>query len=221
MTNIVFAIQIVRAKSLIDELSHNSASTGYIESTIYEYENRISEYENELCNYENLVNEYRNSLKEVQNNYELLLEEKNSIAELNNLMLHAYNRWNLYEERYPRADRSSSVRDQSITDNSRALRMRVTAYTEYECDKEPGHPLFGITASGNMVEEWFTVAAGREIPFGTRLYIPYFKDRINNGIFVVEDRGGAIKENCIDVYMTDQDAVNTFGCRWLDVYMLD
>jgi 3D (Asp-Asp-Asp) domain-containing protein len=38
---------------------------------------------------------------------------------------------------------------------------------------------------------------------------------------VVEDRGGAIKENCIDVYMSDQKAVNVFGCKWLDVYILD
>ncbi len=28
-------------------------------------------------------------------------------------------------------------------------------------------------------------------------------------------------ENCIDVYMPDQKAANEFGCKWLDVYILD
>ena len=135
-------------------------------------------------------------------------------------MTPSYDRWNLYTDRYAKASRSIIPGNrQSSTVPSEA--HEITAYTEYECDKDVNHPLFGITASGNRVQDWFTVAAGKELPFGTRIYIPYFKDEINNGIFVVEDRGGAIKENCIDVYMSDQKAVNVFGCKWLDVYILD
>src|SRR5690606_32313382 len=112
------------------------------------------------------------------------------------------------------------VRPSSDHEGMEKKRMRVTAYTEYECGKEPDHPEFGITASGNRVEKWFTVAAGPELPFGTVVYIPYFKDCENNGIFVVEDRGGAIRRNCIDVYIPDQKMVDEFGCKWLDVYVV-
>ena len=67
--------------------------------------------------------------------------------------------------------------------------MRVTAYDlSYEsCKKHPDHPEYGETASGYMVKEWHTVAAGPELEFGTKVYIPYFKDKPNKGIFTVHD----------------------------------
>lgn len=101
-------------------------------------------------------------------------------------------------------------------------RMRVTAYdlSVESCGKLPNHPLYGITASGESVEEWYTVAAGPELKFGTRVYIPYFRDAPNKGIFVVKDRGGAIKRNCIDVYMADGNACRVFGVKMLEVYVL-
>lgn len=100
--------------------------------------------------------------------------------------------------------------------------MRVTAYDlSYEsCKKYSDHPEYGETASGYMVQEWHTVAAGPELEFGTRLYIPYFKDKPNKGIFTVEDRGSAIKNGCIDIYMPDHDDCMKFGVRYLEVYVL-
>ena len=98
--------------------------------------------------------------------------------------------------------------------------FQVTAYTEDNCDKLPSHPAYGITSSGEYVKEWYTIAAPKNIPFGTVIYIPFFKDMPNKGIFVVKDRGGAIKEGRLDVYMKDiQDAIN-FGRRDLEVYIL-
>ncbi len=101
-------------------------------------------------------------------------------------------------------------------------RMRVTAYdlSVESCGKLPSHPEYGITTSGEPVKEWYTVAAGPELPFGTKVYIPHFKDKPNGGMFVVEDRGGAIKRNCIDVYMADGKACEAFGVKMLDVYVL-
>lgn len=130
-------------------------------------------------------------------------------------------KWNIFENRYSKSSRSGYDTDFHQGIKATHKRMRVTAYTEYECDKDPEHPLFRITSSGNEVEEWFTVAAGPEIPFGTRIYIPYFRDFENKGIFVVEDRGGAIKTNCLDVYIPDQKAVDEFGVKWLDVYIIE
>ncbi|OPX46367.1 3D domain protein [Ruminiclostridium hungatei] len=113
--------------------------------------------------------------------------------------------------------------DNKISRGSADVRkMRVTAYdlSVESCGKRPSHPLYGITASGEPVKEWSTIATGPELPFGTRIYIPYFRDKPNNGIFVVADRGSAIKRNCIDVYMADSDACQEFGVKMFDVYVL-
>ena len=101
-------------------------------------------------------------------------------------------------------------------------RMRVTAYDlSYEsCQKYPSHPEYGITASGEKVKEWYTVAAGPELPFVTRIYVPYFKDYENKGIFVVKDRGGLVKKNCIDIFIADRKAMDAFGVKYLEVYVL-
>lgn len=99
---------------------------------------------------------------------------------------------------------------------------RVTAYNlSYQsCQKHPDHPEYGITASGKRVQEWHTIAAGPELKFGTKVYIPYFKDKPNGGVFVVEDRGGAIKNGCLDVYMEDYNECMEFGVRLLEAYIL-
>lgn len=77
----------------------------------------------------------------------------------------------------------------------------------------------GITASGKVATPNHTVAAAAKYKFGTKMYIPYFKDAPNGGNFVVEDRGGAIQGNKIDIFFqTHQEALN-FGRRTLDVYV--
>ena len=59
----------------------------------------------------------------------------------------------------------------------------------------------GITSSGAKASSWYTIAAGGSYPIGTVIYIPYFKDKPNGGWFVVQDRGGAISNSKLDVYM--------------------
>ena len=59
-----------------------------------------------------------------------------------------------------------------------------------------------------------------ELEFGTKVYIPHFKDKPNKGIFTVHDRGSAIKDGCIDIYMPDHDDCMKFGVRYLEVYVL-
>lgn len=85
--------------------------------------------------------------------------------------------------------------------------FEVTGYTlrEQECGKPPDHPLYGVTTSGKMAELGVTVAAGKGVPFGTKIYIQELKWFNGTGIFEVHDRGGAVTENCIDVFFGDPE----------------
>lgn len=77
----------------------------------------------------------------------------------------------------------------------------------------------GITSSGNIAKEWYTLAAGKSYPIGTVIYIPALADKPNGGWFVVEDRGGAISDNKIDVYMGSHSQAIIFGRRNLECYI--
>lgn len=78
---------------------------------------------------------------------------------------------------------------------------------------------FERTANGAIASVWYTVAAGRGLPFGTIIYIPYFKNKPNGGWFVVQDRGGAISNNHLDVYMSNEKECIRFGRRNLECYI--
>lgn len=86
--------------------------------------------------------------------------------------------------------------------------FEVTAYSNHyaSTQKNPGDEGYGITHSGRPTVEGRTIAADiAKYPFGTVLYIDGVGER------VVEDTGGAIKKNKLDVYFkSEQDALN-FG----------
>lgn len=79
----------------------------------------------------------------------------------------------------------------------------------------------GITSSGARAKEWYTIAAGPGFPIGTVIYIPAFADKPNAGWFVVEDRGGAISNNKIDIFMGSHAAAIQFGRRSLECYIYE
>ena len=103
--------------------------------------------------------------------------------------------------------------------------MRVTAYDlSYEsCKKNKNHPEYGIGASGLKVTENHSIAAGPELPFGTKVFIPALRDMPSGGIYTVEDRGSAITENCLDIFLGESkhDECTEFGVQYLDVFVLD
>lgn len=86
----------------------------------------------------------------------------------------------------------------------------ATAYTS--CSKECDNTPF-ITASGQKVR-WGIVAADKTYPFGTKIYIPYFGQ-----VFEVQDRGGAIKGNRIDIWFQDRKEAIKFGVKKLVGYV--
>lgn len=96
---------------------------------------------------------------------------------------------------------------------------KITAYTAgYESTgKTPEHPLYGVTATGVMVQENHTVASDWDIhPPGTFLYIEGF-----DTMFKVEDRGGGVRGKHLDVYIEDLDEALWWGVRNRRVYVLN
>ena len=74
--------------------------------------------------------------------------------------------------------------------------FKLTGYCACKkcCGKSPSNPNYGKTAMGTMATEGRTVAMDKRFPFGTKVYIEGL------GVRIVEDRGGAVKGNRIDVY---------------------
>lgn len=69
----------------------------------------------------------------------------------------------------------------------------------------------GITASGTQATQGRTVAAPSTFAFGTELVI-------DGHTYVVEDRGGSISGNRLDIYFDSHQEALNFGRRTVDVY---
>ena len=76
-----------------------------------------------------------------------------------------------------------------------------------------------ITASGARATAWYTVAAGRGLPMGTVIYIPALSYAPNGGWFIVQDRGGAISNSKLDIYMNTHSAALSYGRKTLECYV--
>lgn len=71
------------------------------------------------------------------------------------------------------------------------------------------------TASGIMPQANHTIAAWSGLPFGTKVYIPAL-----NTTFTVEDRGGAVTQGIIDIYMDSYEECIQFGRQNLEAYVV-
>ena len=95
----------------------------------------------------------------------------------------------------------------------KTVKMNVSAYCP--CEKCCEDFADGITASGHKIKAGdFFVAAPREYSFGTEMKVPGYN---NDRIVKVEDVGGAIKGNKLDLFFhTHQDALD-YGRKEVDV----
>ena len=84
---------------------------------------------------------------------------------------------------------------------------KITAYCS--CAKCCGKST-GRTASGAKATAGVTVAAPAKFAFGTKL-------NIGGHIYTVQDRGGAIQGNRIDVYVSSHSAALQWGVKYLPV----
>ena len=89
-------------------------------------------------------------------------------------------------------------------------RYKLTAYCGCAlcCGKSTGR-----TASGAYARPNHTVAAPGNFAFGTKL-------KINGIVYTVEDRGGAIKGNKIDIYFSSHSAALAFGTKYANVELI-
>lgn len=101
---------------------------------------------------------------------------------------------------------------------TREYHVTATAYTSgpESTGKRPGHPAYGLTATGARAREGQTIAVDpRVIPLGSRVYIDELGETR-----IAEDIGGAIRGQRIDLYMEKvPDAVN-WGVRKVRIHVL-
>ena len=80
----------------------------------------------------------------------------------------------------------------------------ITAYCP--CEICCGQWADGITASGETATEGVTIAASSELEFGTVV-------RIDGHEYTVQDRGGAITGNRMDIFMSNHQSALNFGIQ--------
>ena len=113
---------------------------------------------------------------------------------------------------------ADSVRDSDLpstsSDESSGEKTKIYKITAYcPCAKCCGKAT-GRTASGTMATAGRTVAAPKNFSFGTKI-------SINGKTYVVEDRGGAIKGNRIDLFVNSHSEALRWGVKYLPVKVLD
>ncbi len=106
---------------------------------------------------------------------------------------------------------------------SKVMDMKATAYTASFKDtgKSPGHPQFGICATGMKARKGVIAVDPKVIPLYTRLYVEIVGDTPDYGYCIAGDVGGAIKGKKIDLYYDSQDYVDRFGVKKVKVYILN
>ena len=93
----------------------------------------------------------------------------------------------------------------------------VTAYAPLDVDAVSGvckDNTPNVTASGEPPVPGRTAAAGRSVPFGTMVFV------LGRGWYRVNDRGGAVGNDDIDVVTETRDEALRFGRRTLPVMVV-
>lgn len=73
----------------------------------------------------------------------------------------------------------------------------------------------GITASGAKAVEGVTIAADTKVlPFGTKIII-------DGNTYTVQDRGGAVKGNRIDIFFDSHDKALQFGRQTKEIIIIE
>ena len=157
-----------------------------------------------------VVQEGKDGLKEVtykvkyQNDVEI---EKSVISEV--VVQEPVNK--IVQVQKKATSRSSTLPRTSSTSSTGGTVYKITAYCP--CSKCCGKTN-GRTASGTKATAGRTVAASSKFAFGTKL-------NIGGHIYTVEDRGGAINGNKIDIFVNSHAEALQWGVRYLNVSVVN
>ena len=120
------------------------------------------------------------------------------------------------------------LHDDSVVSSSenvpkgRAIKAELTAY----CNDEQCSEGWSNQTAMETTTRVGVIAAPPEIALGSKIYIPELQSNKEDGIFSVEDRGGAIKIKddgtyIIDVWMPTHEEVEAFGRKTTTIYLMD
>lgn len=104
----------------------------------------------------------------------------------------------------------------------KAIEVELTAY----CNDEICSEGWGSQTAMQTEIRLGVVAAPSSIPLGSKLYIPELENYKSDGIFTVEDRGGAVKQKedgtyIIDVWLPTHEQVEEFGRKSTTIYLVE
>ena len=92
-----------------------------------------------------------------------------------------------------------------LPDDTKTVEVVATAYSGDASTSLMTTPKWGVIAVDPSV-----------IPYGSKVYIPYFKK-----VFIAEDCGGAIKGNRIDIFMNSESEAREWGVRKIEIQILE
>ena len=199
------------AQTSIDQLLENYAPITekiVVEQVTIPYETvtKNSEISGDTTN--KVLQQGKDGLKEVtykvkyQNDVEI---EKTVISE--KVITEPVNKIVQVQKKAKTTSRGSTVTRTAPTSTTGGTTYKITAYCP--CSKCCGKTS-GITASGTKATAGRTVAASSKFAFGTKL-------NIGGHIYTVEDRGGAINGNKIDIFVNTHAEALQWGVRYLTV----
>ncbi|WP_442636493.1 3D domain-containing protein [Rossellomorea marisflavi] len=167
------------------------ANNRSLREEVFKKNNQLHNQDGEIENYKASVEDYRKKVKNLKKEI----------------------------EKIERTDPPSKPKEVSRGEvkKSNVQRYEVTAYTSgiESTGKRPGDPSYGITASGERVQEGVTIACPKHIPFGTKMKI----EKV--GYRVCKDTGSDITYGRIDVYMDSLSAAQSFGRQSLMVEIVE
>ena len=154
--------------------------------------------EEQMLEKDKIIEELTNQIQELKNK-QTELENKNKELEetIEKVRVSKLNKKTTVTSRS-----GSTARTESTNSNEKWIWANVSAYCA--CSKCCGKTN-GITASGTKATVGRTIAAPSSYSFGTKIELEGL------GTYIVEDRGGAIQGNKIDVFFASHSEALAFG----------
>lgn len=194
---ILFIIVIVGLGLIANEYYNKTLDAKLVNSQIT--------VEEQMLEKDKIIEELTNEIQELKTKQEELLNKQTELENKNKELEETIEkvRVSKLNKRTTVTSRSgSTVRTENTNSNNKWIWANVSAYCA--CSKCCGKTN-GITASGTKATVGRTIAAPSSYSFGTKIELEGL------GTYVVEDRGGAIQGNKIDVYFASHSEALAFG----------